>query len=242
MPTTAIPPFVRDDLARLDIELSDAVLNRLSTFLDLLLEANRQFNLTSIRDHDEAWRRHIVDSLTLLPFLAADPQCEAMIDIGSGGGLPGIPLAIARPDRRVCLLEATGKKARFLETCVKALKLQSCRAIHQRAEQAGQDPAERQRYDAAVCRAIGPVREMLEYTLPLVRVGGRVLAMKGPKADQELKEASRAMELLGAAELEVYDAYGKGFENGSVIVIVTKARPTPRRYPRAAGMAKKSPL
>ena len=242
MSVPTIPSFVRDDLDRLDIDLSDQVLTRLCGFLDLLLEANRRFNLTSIRERDKAWRRHIIDSLTLLPFLAPEPADAALIDVGSGGGVPGIPLAIARPDWRVALLEATGKKARFLHACVTELGIEGCRVVHDRAEAAGQDPAHRQRYDAAVCRAIGPMREMLEYALPLVRVGGRSLAMKGSKAEQELKDADRALELLGAGNLEVYDAYGKGFDSQSVIVIITKARPTPSRYPRPPGMPRKSPL
>ena len=242
MSVPTIPSFVRDDLDRLDVDLSDSTLARLSAFLDLLLEANRQFNLTSIRDRDEAWRRHIIDSLTLLPFLTPEPADAALIDVGSGGGVPGIPLAIARPDWRVTLLEATGKKARFLDSCVTQLRLEGCRVIHDRAEVVAQDPAHRQRYDAAVCRAIGPMREMLEYVLPLVCVGGRTLALKGPKAEQELKDAHRALELLGAGDLEVYDAYGKGFDSQSVIVIITKARSTPKQYPRPPGTPRKSPL
>ena len=236
------PPIaasVLEDLARLDIQLDASALTRLSVYLDLLLDANRKFNLTAIRDRDTAWTRHIVDSLTLLPFLAGS---SSVIDVGSGGGLPGIPLALVRPEDRMTLLEATGKKARFLEETKTALGLERCTVIHARAEEAGQDRARRERHDAAVCRAVGPMRQLLEYAMPLVRVGGSVLAMKASKAEEELSEASDALDILGAGAVEVYDAYPQGFESRAVVVVVRKERSTPRRYPRRPGVPKKEPL
>ncbi len=217
-------------------------LNVLSRYLGLLFEANQQFNLTAIRDLHEAWQRHLLDSLTLLPVLADCAAGSRVIDVGSGGGLPGVPVAITRGDLRVTLLEATGKKARFLERCVKALPLPGASVVCERAETAGQSPAHRQRYDVAVCRAVGPLSELLEYTLPLVKVGGQVLAMKGPRVEAELAAAGDALLTLGAGELEILPAYPESFGMDTVIVRIEKANPTPREYPRAPGMPRQSPL
>ena len=242
MADSTVPPFVSEQLKRLGLGEALATLPEQARFLDVLLDANRHFNLTAIRERDAAWRGHVVDGLTALPFLEPLPRGASLVDVGSGGGVPGIPLAIARPDLRVALLEATAKKARFLQTCLETLGLSRCRVIHNRAESVGHDPAHRQRYDAAVCRAIGPMRELLEYALPLVRVGGRVLAFKGPRAEAELKTADRAMDVLGAGELQVFNAYEESFGRDTVVVVIQKERPTPDRYPRQPGTPKRDPL
>lgn len=239
---TTIPSSIIADLAKLDITPTAAQGELLARYLDLLLETNRKFNLTAVRDRDEAWGRHIVDSLTLLPFVAMLPPGAAVIDVGTGGGLPGIALAIMRNDLRVTLLEATGKKARFCQQCAADLPLDNVRVMHSRAETAGRDRAHRQRYDAAVCRAIGAMNVLLECCLPLVRVDGRVLAMKGPKAEAELQAAGHALDILGAAEVEVRDAYTDGFDQNTVIVAITKHAATPKTYPRPPGMPAQSPL
>lgn len=242
MPDPTIPDFVRDDLARLGIEVPAEMLERLARYLDLLLEANQSINLTAVRERDAAWRRHIVDSLTLLPLLEDLPEDAAVIDVGSGGGLPGVPVAITRPDLRVTLLEATGKKARFLDRCVAEVPLPGCRVLALRAETAGQDPNHRQSYDAAICRAVGPMSELLEYALPLVRVGGRVLAMKGPSVPAELEKAADALAVLGAGELQVVEAYPEGFGLDTVVVSIAKDQPTPREFPRSPGTPRHEPL
>jgi 16S rRNA (guanine527-N7)-methyltransferase len=222
------------------IELTDAERDALGRYLWLLLDANTRFNLTAIRDPDEAWTRHVFDSLTLLPHIM-ESDGRSVIDVGSGGGLPGIPLAICQPQMQFTLMDATGKKARFLEEVVADLSLDQVRVVNDRAETAGQTKAHRERYDIATARAVGPMRVMLEYTMPLVRVGGRVLAMKGRQAEVELGEAGDALMILGDGEVEVFDAVGD--ESGdAVIVVVTKHGPTPKAYPRRPGEPKTNPL
>lgn len=240
--SSAVPEFVARELAALDVSLRDDRLALLGRYLDLLLEANTRFNLTAVKDRGTAWRRHILDSLTVLPGLA-DLRAEARVaDVGSGGGLPGIPVAIARPDLALTLIEATGKKARFLEECAAALGLANVRAVHARAETLGHDKSHRSAYEAVVCRAVGPMREMLEYTLPLVRLGGLLLAMKGPTVEAELETAADAMAVLGGGELQVVEAYPEGSPMRTVIVVLRKERPTPKGYPRSPGVARQSPL
>ena len=237
-----IPQFVRDDLARLEISVEEPVLRRLAQFLDMLLDANKRMNLTAIRDRDAAWSRMIVDSLTLLPGLENVPAGSRLIDIGTGGGLPGIPLAIARPDLNVTLLDATGKKVAFHNTVIEALGLENCRSIQSRAETLGHDKEHRAKYDIATSRAIGKIPEVLEYSLPLLKVNGRMLAMKGPTVEEELAAPSEALTVLGAGDLFIFEAYPESFKNQLVVVSVLKDRVTPKEYPRLPGIPKQNPL
>jgi 16S rRNA (guanine527-N7)-methyltransferase len=241
-PSPPVPDFVSADLQRLDVEVADDHLASLARYLDLLLEANRKFNLTGIKDLQTAWRRHVIDSLTILPFIAGLPAGARMIDVGSGGGLPGIPLAVTRRDLNVTLLEATGKKARFLDETIATMELTQCSVLNARAETAAHDASHRERYDVALCRAVGSMRELLEYAMPFVQIGGSVVAMKADRAEQELQDAGHALEVLGAGEVQVYDAYGEGFDNRAVIVIVAKQQATPEQYPRRPGVPRSEPL
>ncbi|QDU33955.1 Ribosomal RNA small subunit methyltransferase G [Poriferisphaera corsica] len=237
-----IPQFVRDDLARLEISIDESELTQLAQFLDMLLDANTRMNLTAIRDRDAAWSRMIIDSLTLLPGLENVEAGSRVIDIGSGGGLPGIPLAIARPDLNITLLDATGKKVDFHNQAITTLELNNCQSIQNRAETLGQEKQHRAQYDLAVSRAIGKISEVLEYSFPLLKVGGRMLAMKGPAVEQELAVASDALSILGAGELFIFDAYPESFDNNLVVVSVLKESPTPKDYPRLPGIPKQCPL
>lgn len=237
-----IPDFVYADMETLGFELPEVLLEKLARYLDHLLETNQRMNLTAIRDRDVAWRRMIIDSLTLLPGLEDLEAGTRCIDVGTGGGLPGIPVAIARPDLSITLLEATGKKVRFLEETIELLGLENVKAIQGRAETLGQDADHRQRYEVAMNRAVGPMAVVLELSLPLVKTGGRMLAMKGPKLEEELMASGDALAVLGAGELQVVEAYPAGFENDLVIAIVEKERATPREYPREPGVPKQQPI
>ncbi|MEM1353627.1 MAG: 16S rRNA (guanine(527)-N(7))-methyltransferase RsmG [Planctomycetota bacterium] len=237
-----IPPFVLEDLSTLEIELTPEQFDQLARYLALVMEANQRMNLTAIREADAAWRRLIVDSLTVLPGLDMLEQGEQVIDIGSGAGLPGVPLAIARPGLGFTMLEATGKKAAFIQSCIDELGLANAVVTQARAETIGQDPQFREQCAAAVSRAVGPMSMVLEYSLPLVQVGGRVLAMKGPRVEQELDEAGDALAKLGAGELAIIDAYPESFGNDLVIVSIIKEASTPKAYPRLPGVPKKQPL
>lgn len=245
------PPFVVDELAALGLSLSDRQIAALDRYLALLLEANQRTNLTAVRERDAAWRRLLLDSLTLLPGLDGIEAGGRVVDVGSGGGLPGIPLAIARPDLHFTLIEATGKKARCLESFARELRLEHVAVVADRAETIGQQRGYRGAFDAAVCRAVGAMREIAEYMLPLLREGGRALALKATHAQAELEAASDAIATLGGGEVEVYDAYPRREpdrepadcnDDPLVVIVITKQRPTPRTYPRSPGAARHDPL
>jgi len=221
-------------------ELSSTEHDRLGRYLWLLLDANQRFNLTAVRDPDEAWMRHVFDSLTLLPHLIEAGK-QSVIDVGSGGGLPGSPLAICLPDVQVTMLEATGKKARFIDSVIADLPLTNAAALNERSETAGQSPRHREAYDVAIARAVGPMRVMLELTLPLVRVGGRVLAMKGRRVTEELDEAGDALMRIGGGNVELFDAVSDA-ESEAVIVSIEKTSATPKAFPRRPGEPKTNPL
>lgn len=247
MPIVSPPETFLTAAAALGIEFEHGDVERLGRYLDLLLETSKVHNLTSVTEPDQAWMRHILDSLTLLPLLqagedgedageAADRGPLSVIDVGSGGGLPGVPLAIVAPSLKVTLLEATGKKAEFLKRVVAELGLKNTRVINDRAERIGQWPEYRERYDLAVARAVGPMSVIAELTVPLVRVGGRVLLIKGQKAEEELAAAKQALHLL-----HVHHAGTIETPTGRVVVL-DKPRKTPRAYPRKDGEPKRAPL
>lgn len=242
------PPEFSAQAEALGITFDPGDVERLGTYLALLLEANKTHNLTAITDEKEAWTRHILDALTLVPFVAEllahagdspapAPRPPRVIDIGSGGGVPGIPLAIVLPDVQFTLLEATGKKVEFLRHAAAELKLSNVTVLADRAERIGQDhKTHRGMYDMAIARALGHLSIVAELAIPLVRVQGLVLAVKGQKAEQEIAESAYALELLKAHhELTHPTPTGR-------IVVLRKDAGTPRPFPRHDGEPKRKPL
>jgi len=216
-------PTARELFARLSIELDPAEERALARYLGMLFLANERFNLTRI-DRDSAWTRHVVDSLSLLAPLASLDRVERAIDVGSGGGLPAIPLAIARPDIGFTLLEATGKKARFLEAVSRRLGLRNVAVLHDRAEKAARGPL-REQFDVATSRAVGGLADLALWSVPFLRVGGLMLAIKGERAGEEVAAAKQPLYELHAAVV------GEIRTETNTIVVVEKQRKTPAKFP-----------
>jgi 16S rRNA (guanine527-N7)-methyltransferase len=228
-----------DEIARRGgIELSAEQHARLSQYLDLLLAANQTMNLTRITDRAAAEVQHVGDSLTLLPWVPKT-ACK-LADVGTGGGVPGIPLAIACPLAQVTLIESTKKKAVFLESAIAALGLANVRVLAQRAEDVGLS-ADRETFDVAVARAVATMNWLAEWCLPLVAKGGKFLAMKGPKVAEELPQAKLAIRLTGGGAAVVHPVALPGAEH-RVIVEIPKTGKCDKRYPRAATQAKGRPI
>ena len=220
--------------ASLPIELSGSQRAQLERFLQLLLDANSRFNLTALRDPAVAWQRHVVECLRLVPLLGA---AKSLLDVGSGGGLPGMVLAIARPDVAVTLLESSTKKARFLSDARDALGLSHVQVDCRRAEHAGA-PGEplREHFDVVTARAVAALPVLLELSVPFVRVGGHFLAVKGERAQAELAAASGALRTLHV-ELEKIERHPT-----ATVLLLTKRAATPKQFPRRSGEPERKPL
>ena len=233
-------PLWNDLAARAGLTLANERHAQLCRYLDLLLEANQRMNLTRITDRAAAEVQHVGDALTLLPFLPAGDVRVA--DVGTGGGVPGIPLAIARPDAQVVLIESTKKKAAFLSSAVTALALGNVTVSDARAEDAGQSPQFRETFDVATARAVATLDWLAEWCLPLVKPKtGKVLAMKGARAVEELQAAAKALKLLHAGEPVVHPVDLPGSEHRVIVEIPKRGRTDPR-LPRPATVAKGKPL
>ena len=227
-------------LERLGVAADGVTLDRLARYHALVTEWNARIDLTAVLDPEEMVDRHYLDSAAPLA-LDLIPQGARVIDVGTGAGLPGIPLCILRPDLRVTLLDAQRKRVTFLQAAIKALDLPA-QAVHMRAEDAARDEAHREAYDVAVSRAVAATPTLLELTLPFVRVGGRAIAWKGPGLQAELEQARRAAHLLGGALEGVLDAPVPGRDWQHVLLVCAKRQKTARQYPRRAGLPGKNPL
>jgi 16S rRNA (guanine527-N7)-methyltransferase len=228
-----------NSFAKAGLSLDAEAEARLSRYLDLLIEANNKMNLTRITDRAQAELLHVADALTLLPHLPSK-GCR-LVDIGSGGGVPGLPLAIARPDVAVFLVESTKKKASFLAYCAEQLGLMNVTVSELRAEEVGRDPATRERFDVATARAVGTMDWLSEWCLPLLKVGGKVLAMKGPKGLEELPLAARAIALGGGGEAIIHPVELPGTDH-RVIIEIPKQKKSDLMIPRPAPETRGKPL
>ncbi len=227
--------------AELGIALDDAQLDQFDRFTMLLLEWNRKFNLTKITDPLEIAVKHYLDSLSVLCAVAV-PDDSSVIDVGTGAGLPGIPLKIARPDLHMTLLDSVRKKLVFAETAMRQLHISGFELVHARAEDAARDGAYREKFDFAVSRAVARLAVLAELCVPFCREGGWFVAYKGPAVDGELSESEDAIRILGGRlEKAVEFSLPHGNANRT-LVVVCKERRTPTSYPRRAGIPEKHPL
>lgn len=215
---------------------------RLLVYHELLLDWNTRMDLTAVTDDAEMVDRHHLDSLMALTFPGLVPEEGTLIDVGTGAGLPGLPLALARPRLRVTLLDAQQKRLQFLQAVIDALHLTNVTLVHARAEDGGRNPAYRERFDMAVARAVAPLPVLAEYLLPYVRTGGLALAWKGPGVAEELTLGRRAAHLLGGKLEEVIPVTIPGRDWAHTLVPIRKVQSTPAAYPRKAGTPGKKPL
>jgi len=223
------------------LQLSPNQLQQLETVADSLVEWNRKFNLTAITDPHNVRLKHFLDSLSChLPLGKHAP--DNLIDIGTGAGFPGLPLKLIYPDMALTLVESVAKKTLFLDHIVQELGLDGVQVLNQRAEEVGKDPVHREQYDCAAARAVAGLPTLAEYLLPLVRVGGIVLAQKGGSAPEEAEQASAALETLGGELDELLEVHLPGIDEKRFLIIIKKVKPTPPKYPRRIGIPAKRPL
>jgi 16S rRNA (guanine527-N7)-methyltransferase len=222
--------------------LPDDFAQRSEAYAAMLLDANRRLNLTRVTEPHEVARLHLLDSVAALQLLDAS-GAQTALDLGSGGGLPGIPLALARPQVRWTLVDSVRKKADVLRGFAEQLGLHSMTVLAERAEVLGQATEHRERYGFITARACAPLPVLVELALPLVAVGGNLIAWKGPLSDDddELRRGRRAAAQLGAGRIVVQPA-GAEVLGGHTLVSIPKDRPTPPRFPRRPGEPARRPL
>lgn len=230
----------RNDLMALSgLSLEEGALKKLFLYREMLLDWNTRMDLTSVSD-TETVQRHFLDSLLPLSFPGLIPEKGRLIDVGTGAGFPGMPLAIACPGLEVTLLEAQGKRCRFLEAVQSALELTNVQVIQERAEVLGRAEGHREGYDRAVARAVAPLNVLCEYLLPFVRTGGLALCWKGPAVFEEMEDGkSAALQVGGSVEEPIETALE---ERRHVVVPIRKMEKTLPQFPRKNGIPVKRPL
>lgn len=244
--------FLTSSAEMFGVRLDARQVQSLQRYLELLCEWNQRLNLTAIEDPREILVKHFLDSLSCALVLDLSAQ-HSLADVGTGAGFPGLVLKIAFPSLRVTLLDAVQKRLNFLGRLAADLELEGVELVHARAEDAAaprrragrSTPAPaplRERFDVVTARAVARMNVLAEWTLPLARPGGHVIAMKGPEVAAELAEAARALSLLGGGTPETRVLQLPGTEIGRSLVLIPKVRPTPDAYPRLPGTARKAPL
>jgi 16S rRNA (guanine527-N7)-methyltransferase len=213
----------------------------LTTYERELIEWNQKFNLTAIRDTKGIRTKHFLDSFSCVLAWKADPPKD-LIDVGTGAGFPGIPLKIIYPNTKVTLVESVGKKAMFCQHIISLLDLEGVEVINARAEDLGQTPEHRETYEWGIARAVAKMSVLSEYLLPLVAVGGVMLAQKGETGPSEVHEAEEAIRLLGGEVRQLIPVTLPGVVEERHLVLVDKVAATPPSYPRKPGIPGKKPL
>ncbi len=223
-----------------DLDLSPAQLDQFARYADLLIDWNARFNLTSIVDPRDIVIKHFLDSLSAARSIPPGPI--KLIDVGAGAGLPGLPLKFVRPEISLTLLEATRKKCDFLKAVVDDLHLTAVTVVNARAEEAGRMDEHRELYDIAVARAVADLPVLIEYLLPVVKIGGFAVAQKSREAEDELDRADTAILLLGGLGSEIIKVHVPGLDDERTLILVEKITATSDEYPRRTGVPAKKPL
>ena len=231
---------IAQDLMR--VTLTAQQIQMFRVYADELMEWNQRTNLTAITEPGEIEVKHFADSLTCLLVMRLRRPGERVLHVGTGGGFPGLPLKIVCPSIDLTLVEATGKKVEFLQHIVDRLKLGGVTLINERAETVGQMPEHREQYDWVLARAVAGMPTLMEYLLPLAKIGGHVLAMKGESGPQEASEAQDAIRLFGGRLVQLTPVELPTVVDTHYLIDVEKIASTPPQYPRRPGMPNKRPL
>lgn len=232
---------LKQAVRQVGLELSDGQWEQLRLYLEMLQSWNKVMNLTAITDEPGIIYKHFLDCYYYLSYAGARPD-QRILDLGTGAGLPGIPLKILYPQAEVHLVDSLQKRLHFLQEVIGKLQLEKVYLVHSRAEDLGKDPQYREKFDLVLSRAVAALPILSEYCLPLVKRGGYFAAAKGPKAQEELTQAQRAIDLLGGKVQKVHEYQLPYINEGRSVIIITKVQETPKNYPRKAGIPAKRPL
>jgi len=222
------------------LSFTQAQVEEFNTYCQMLLETNKVMNLTAITEPEEVAVKHMIDSL--LVYNQVGFAGKTLADVGTGAGFPGIPLKLYDKTIHLTLIDSLAKRLTFLENVLKALNITDVTLVHSRAEDAGQNPALREKFQIVTARAVANLPVLAEYCLPLTAVGGKFYALKGHKFQEEVQEGQRAVKILGGQIEEVREVRLPDLEDTRAIIVIKKFKATDKKYPRKAGTASKKPL
>lgn len=228
-------------LAEKGIHLSDQQIQQFRTYFELLVEWNEKMNLTAITDQQEVYLKHFYDSISAAFYVDFTQPLE-VCDVGAGAGFPSLPMKICFPEMRVTIVDSLNKRIQFLKHLSSELGLNHVEFVHARAEEFGQNPVYREKFDVVTARAVARLSVLAELCVPLVKVGGRFVAMKAASAQDELKDAKKALTVLGVEKNDQFNFQLPEENSDRTIYIFSKIKSTPKKYPRKAGTPNKSPI
>ena len=223
-------------LDEINIDIKKEQVEKMYLYMNYLLEKNKEMNLTAITEPNDVISKHFVDSATILKYIKEN---ENVVDIGTGAGFPGIPLKILNNSINFTLVDALNKRINFLNEVINNLNIKDIETVHSRIEDFAKN--NREKYDSAVSRAVAPLNVLLEYMLPLVKVGGICICMKGSNIE-EIKKSDKALNVLGGKIKKIEELYLPETDNKRNIIVVEKIKKTPKQYPRKAGKPSKEPI
>lgn len=231
--------LIKNGSTQLNIPLNENQIEQLCKYAELLVSWNEKINLTAITDDEGIATKHFLDSLTALQTGCVKGK---VIDVGTGAGFPGLVLKIAKPEIELTLLDSLNKRINFLNSACEELNIDGVECVHARAEDGGRDRQYRSGFDTVVSRAVANLTVLSEWCLPFLKQGGHFLALKGPLADEELRDARRAITVLGGKVEDVFEAEIPFTDLKHKIIIIKKVGQTPLKYPRKSGIATKTPI
>ena len=223
-----------------DNNIESRAIDNFQTYYEMLVDWNERVNLTAITEEDDVAIKHFLDSLNAAKGMVKDGM--KVIDVGTGAGFPGLPLKIYRSDLEVTLMDSLNKRINFLNEVIDVLALDGVETVHARAEELGRDKKHREKYDICVSRAVANLASLTELCMPFVKEGGYFISLKGPKAEEEVADAKKAIELLGGKFIEIKNYAIDETDLDHNLVIIKKVRPTEKRFPRNAPKPIKEPL
>jgi 16S rRNA (guanine527-N7)-methyltransferase len=236
-----IKTYLEEGIKSIDLSLSENQITQFEAYFNLLIEWNKEMNLTSITEPKEVVQKHFIDSLRLA-HVCDMASITSLLDVGTGAGFPGIPLKIVFPHLEVTLLDALSKRINFLEQVIEELGLEHIVCIHGRAEDYGRDLAYREQYDIVTSRAVSQLNILSEYCIPFVKIDGKFIAYKAAKVYNEIEESLHAFDVLGVDSESIKELTFELDYGTRSFVIASKIATTPDKYPRRAGKVEKKPL
>lgn len=226
-------------LDKINLNITDYQAMQYYKYMNLLIEWNKNVNLTAIIEPKDIILKHFVDSIIAEKYIK---DTDKVVDIGSGAGFPGIPLKIIKPDTEVVLVDSLNKRIKFLEEVINTNNLKNIKAVHGRAEDIGHNKEYRGKFDIVTSRAVARLNVLLEYMMPLLKIGGKCICLKGPNIEEEVVEAQNAIEILGGELEKIEEIVLPDSDNKRTIVVIKSVKQLPNKYPRKAGTPTSSPL